>query len=279
MNTPKPLTPVLTVASALLACGSVHATLLFEDGFNYPVGALNTTSVSPPNLSGNAWSSGSSRITVVSGNLTYSGLSDPGGNSIQDIWNGSAGSVVNTYTAQTSGNIYYSFLLNCSAAPSISTFLTALNPAANPPNGSSDALQVDVAPNGVGFQVGLRTPGKSITLAPTVLSLNTTYLVVAEYSFAGAGTANLFLNPTAGGSQPVTPDVTLAGNSTVTSIADLGFKAQASGTATGTFQIDSTRVGTAWEDVTPSAVPEPSTYAIAGLAALGLAWNFRRLRR
>src|SRR4051812_22271086 len=93
----------LVAAIAILACENVHATLLFEDGFNYPVGGLGTSDVAP---NGNAWSSGSSRITVVNGNLTYNGLQDLGGNSVQDIWNGSAGSVVNTYTAQTSGNIY-----------------------------------------------------------------------------------------------------------------------------------------------------------------------------
>ena len=268
----------LVVAAAFLACESLHATVLFEDGFNYAVGGLNATDVSPTGTSGNAWSSGSSRITVVSGNLTYNNLQDLGGNSIQDIWNGSAGSVVNTYTAQTSGNVYYSFLLNCAAAPSTTIYLTSLNPGTGAPNGSADALQIDVGPNAGGFQVGLRTAGASVTLAPTVLSLNTTYLVVAEFSFGGTGTASLFLNPVVGGSQP-TADVTLTGNGTVTSIADLGFKAQSSTTATGTFLVDDTRVGTTWADVTPiAAVPEPSTFAMAGLALSGLALRFRRSR-
>jgi hypothetical protein len=267
------------VAAAVLACESVHATLLFQDGFNYPTGGLNASDVSPSGTSGNAWSSGSSRITVMTGNLTYSGLQDLGGNSIQDIWNGSAGSAVNTYTAQTSGNIYYSFLLNCSAAPSTSIYLTALNPGTGAPNGSGDALQIDVGPNAGGFQVGLRTVGASVTLASTVLSLNTTYLVVAEYSFGGTGTASLFLNPIAGNAQP-TADVTLTGNGSVTSFAALGFKAQSSATATGTFLVDSVRVGTTWEDVTPiAAVPEPSTFAFAGLALSALALRFRSPRR
>ena len=284
MRTPHPLRKVLNkslmLAAVSFAYENLHATVLFEDGFNYAVGGLNASDVSPTGTSGNAWSSGSSRITVVSGNLTYNGLQDLGGNSVQDIWNGSAGSVVNTYTAQTSGNVYYSFLLNCTAAPSTSIYLTSLNPGTGAPNGSTDALQIDVGPNaGGGFQVGLRTAGASVTLAPTVLSLNTTYLIVAEFSFGGTGTASLFLNPTVGGTQP-TADVTLTGNGTVTSIADLGFKAQSSTTATGTFLIDDTRVGTTWADVTPiAAVPEPSPLAMAGLALSGLALWFRGSRR
>jgi hypothetical protein len=267
----------LIAAAACLACQGAQATLLFNDGFNYPVGGLNATAVSPAGFSGNAWSAGSSQITVTSGNLTYTGLQDLGGNQIQDHWGTSAGTVINTFTAQTSGNIYYSFLLNCTVAPSGSTYLTALNPGTTSPSGSADALQVNVAANAGGFQVGLRTPGASATLASTVLSLNTTYLIVAEYSFGGSGSATLYLNPVVGDAQPA-PNVTLAGNGTVTSIADLGFKAQTT-TFTGNFLIDSVRVGTTWDDVTPiAAVPEPSAIAMAGLGMLGAALHLRRRR-
>jgi hypothetical protein len=272
------LVQLAAVAAACLTVQSARATLLFADGINYAPGALNATDVSPAGTSGNAWSSGSSHITVVSGDLTYSGLEDLGGNSIQDVWGVSAGSVVNTYAAQTSGSVFYSFLLDCTVAPSASTYLTALNPGTGAPNGSSDALQVNVGPGGAGgFVVGLRTAGASITSASAVLSLDTTYLVVAEYTFGGLGSASLFLDPVAGGSQP-TANVTLAGNGTVASLADLGFKAQNTPT-TGTFLLDNLLVGTTWADVTPTASPEPSTLALAGLGSLLVAARFRRARR
>jgi hypothetical protein len=270
------LVKLAAVAATCLAIQSAPAAQFFTDGFNYAPGALNASDVSPAGLSGNAWSSGSSHITVVSGDLTYSGLQDLGGNSIQDVWGVSAGSVINTYTSQTSGSVYYSFLINCTVAPSASTYLTSLNPGTGAPNGSSDALQVDVAPSGAGFKVGLRTAGASITTAATVLSLNTTYLVVAEYTFGGLGSASLFLDPVAGGAQP-TADVTLAGNGTVASLADVGFKAQTTPT-TGTFLLDNLIVGSTWGDVTPTASPEPSTLALAGLGLL-VAAKFRRARR
>jgi hypothetical protein len=273
-------------AAACAALQRADATLLFEDGFNYPAGSLGPANTSPAGLSGNAWSGGSSHITVVSGDLTYPSLLDLGGNSIQDVWGASAGSVLNTYTDQnigTTASIYYSFLLNTSVAPSTSTYLTSLNPGTGAPNGSTDALQVDVAPATGGYEVGIRTAGKSITLdTATVLALNTTYLVVAEYTFGTPSTslASLYLNPVPGGSQP-TAAVTLAGSGTVTDIADVGFKAQTAGT-TGTFQVDNLLIGTAWGDVTPVAVaPEPGTLSLimTGLGALGFAMRNRRTRK
>ncbi len=270
---------LLAFAATLWASPTAHATPLFNEGFNYNAGGLNASDVSPAGLSGNAWSSGSSHITVVSNNLTYAGLQDLGGNAVQNVWGVSAGSVVNTYTAVTSGSIYYSFLLNCTVAPSASTYLTSLNPGTGAPNGSSDALQVDVAPgSGGGFEVGLRTAGASISLINSSLSLNTTYLVVAEYTFGGTGTAALFLDPTPGAAQPAA-NVTLAGNGTVTSIADVGFKAQTTPT-TGTYLLDNLLIGTTWADVTPlaTATPEPSTIALGGAGLLLLATRFRRSR-
>ncbi len=114
MTTPKTHSLVLkplVVAAAFLACESIHATLLYEDGFNYSTGNLGPSDTAP---NGNAWTGGNSHITVNTGNLSYNNLQDAaGGNSLQVAWASSAGSVFNTYSAVTSGNIYYSFLLNC----------------------------------------------------------------------------------------------------------------------------------------------------------------------
>ena len=270
---------LLIVAALCAAFQRADATLLFEDGFNYSTGGLGSSDISPAGLSGNAWASGSSHITIVSGDLTYPNLLDLGGNSIQDVWGSSAGSVYNTFADQNSGSIYYSFLLDATAAPSASQYLTALNQGNNTPNGSSDELQVDVAPATGGYEVGLRTAGRSITLdTSTVLSINQTYLVVAEYTFGASNvsSAALYLDPIAGGTQP-TAAVTLLGTGTVTDIDDVGFKAQSSST-TGSFLMDNILIGTTWSDVTPIATPEPQSCALTltGLGLFGLLVRFRR---
>ncbi len=272
------------VAAACAAFQRADATLLFEDGFNYSAGSLGPANTSPAGLSGNAWSGGSSHITVVSGGLTYSGLQDLGGNSIQDAWGTSAGSVVNTYTSQAGGSLYYSFLLDATVLPTITAssaqFLTSLNPGTSLAGGSKDALSVNVMPTTGGYEIGVRTANESIVYdTADLLTVNTTYLVVAEYTFGAAGTslASLYLDPTAGGSQPGAT-VTVAGDGSVASIDNVGFKAQGA-TANGTFQMDNLLIGTTWGDVTPVAVaPEPGSLSLimAGLGALGFAMRNRR---
>jgi hypothetical protein len=103
------------------------------------------------------------------------------------------------------------------------------------------------------------------------LSLNTTNFVVLEYNFA-TSTAYLYLNPTPGASQPA-PTLTLAGSGSVTAIDDVGFKAQST---TGYYVADNLLIGTAWGDVTPATVPEPSAWALVGT---GLALMFSVVRR
>jgi hypothetical protein len=272
---------LLAVAAACLAFQSAQATLLFQDGFNYAAGGLNASDVSTAPYSGNAWSSGSSHITVVANDLTYPSMADLGTNAVQDAWGVSAGSVINTFANQTGvGNsVYYSFLVQCTAAPAASAYLTDLNPLSSTPNGSSDPLAVYVQTLGSGWEVGVASGGSAKVYAssPTTLLLNTTYLIVAEYTFgtAGIGTANIYIDPTVGGTQPVIPYATVNSvSASSTAIDNLGFKAQSSA---GGFLLDNAIVGTTWQDVT-TAVPEPSTLALAGLGLIGLVARFRRAR-
>jgi len=243
------------VAASCLLLQSAQAALLFSDAFNYAPGSLGGKT-NPGNST--AWTSAATTLSITSGNLTYSGLADLGGNELA-ITNGSATSSINTFANQTSGQIYYSFLLNVTVADSGNQYFTAMNPSTTAPGGGADAIDCYLYSNG---NIGLRTAGKS-TVTSGPLSLNTTYFVVEEYDFS-TSTAYLYLNPTPGGAMPAAT-LSLAG-STATAIDNVGFKAQASGT-TGSYLVDNLRIGTAWADVTP--VPEPSTFALMGLG-LGL---------
>ena len=259
------------MGAGLLVFQNAQADLLFSDGFNYNTGALGGN-VNPG--TGNTWGPGGANLTIASGNLTYSGLQDQGGNELSVV-NGAAGTATNGFAAVTSGTIYYSFLLDCTAAPGGNSYLTSLNPGTSVPNGGSDALSVYIYSNTTGYRLGLRTGGASTvtTSSSSPLSVGTTYFVVAEYDF-GATLASLWLDPTAGAAQP-TATLTLAPTTAPTSIDNVGFKSQS--TAGASYLVDNLYIGTTWEDVTP-AVPEPSTFVLGGLGMLGLAF-IRRFRR
>jgi hypothetical protein len=260
---------VLSIGAGCFLFQTAQATLLFSEAFNYSPGALGGN-INPGNST--AWSAGNAGLTVVGGNLTYAGLADQGGNEMQ-IANGSAGTIFNTFANQTSGQIYYSFLFNATAADSANNYFTALNPAVATPNGSSDAI------NAYFYAAGqLRIRAASLSAAgSTILTLNQTYLIVEELDLT-ARTATLWINPTAssfGGTAPAA-DTTLTGiAATTTAVDNVGFKAQAA--AGGPYLVDNLLIGTTWADVTPAGVPEPTTLAFAALGLLGgIMLRFRR---
>ena len=269
----------IAVGVTCLLFQSAQAAPLFSDGFNYTVADnLGAGSTTPP------WSLQSStaaaQLSISSPNLTYSGLQDLGGNAL--TVNSGVGSV-RGYAALsssiTSGSVYYSFLIDCTALPTANSYLTALTPTAAPgPGGTAtDAIDLYARNLSTGWQLGLRTTGLSASYSGTQLALNTVYFGVLKYTFgATTPTAQLFLSPVPTGAEPGTASVTLTGTANVADISDVGFRAQATGVV-GNFVFDNVMVGTTWADVT-TAVPEPATFALAGLGMLGLVFA-RRMRR
>ena len=270
---------LLAVAAGCLAIQSAQATLLFSEGFNYPAGGIT----GQVNGNGTAWT-GNNNITVDATDplLTYPGLNNISVNNLKDVWGVSSGSAANSpafASAVSSGQIYYSFLLDITALPSATgtgSYVTALNPLGSNPNGSSDNLDLYVNNTGV---LTMKTKGTAASSGFTA-SLNTTYLVVLEYDYT-ANLASAYFDPSSsafGGSTP-TAFATATPTTSLAAFDDVGFKAAASTTSTtGTFLINNLLVGTTWADVTPAAAPEPSTLAIAGLGLAGLAIA-RRMRR
>jgi hypothetical protein len=131
-------------ASCLLV-QSAGATLLFSEAFNYMEKSGLTGNV---NLGNNtAWSDGNAGLYTTSGDLSYPGLPDQGGNELS-ISNGVAGSSVNTFANITSGQIYYSYLLDVTTVDGANDYFTALNSGTVPPGGSNDAIATYLYSNG-----------------------------------------------------------------------------------------------------------------------------------
>ena len=271
----------LAAAAALSLLPCAHATLFFEEGFNYATGGLGTVGSSP----NGPWTGGNANLAVTSGNLTYPGLTDLGGNQLNVTSGVSAGTVAAPFNGSmvTSGTVYYSFLADCTALPTANNYITSLLTSGTP-NGSSDALAFYVGQQTAGsqFRVGVRHGGSGATYTSGAwATLNTVNLFVVAYTFnpsTSDDAVSLWVNPTPGGSMP-TADVSFvqSGATDATGLQIVGFKAQSAATA-GNWIFDDLRIGDTWGDVIPGSVPEPSSVALGGLSLLGVLMA-RRNRR
>jgi hypothetical protein len=102
-------------------------------------------------------------------------------------------------------------------------------------------------------------------------------LLVARITFGAANDAvDLFVNPTPGGSLPP-PDSSLSLPHTAT-LSQIELVHASLAGASASVPFDEIRLGRTFADVTPTAVPEPSTLLLTA-AGLGLAFRCRRVGR
>ena len=202
------------------------------------------------------WGASSSQVKVASGNLTHPTLQGltPAGNMI-NILGTSGGSSYRPFndTAILSGSVYYSLLTRCVSLSTGSGYLTGLLPSGTTsPGGSSDALAVYFTPAGDGYQLGIRKKSASTVYATATLATNTTYLIVAKYTFGPAAAddiVSLFISPAPGGTEPATPDATQTGGTDAASLQNVYVK---SSNGYGSWCFDTLRVGATWASVTPT---------------------------
>jgi len=266
------------LVGSLLACHSAQANLLFSEAFNYNSGVNLGGQINPGNST--AWSGGNAVLSIGSGNLTYPGLQDQGGNDLIYTAGTASSTTYNTYSAVTGGSVYFSFLIDATTLPTANNYLMALNPGTTTPGGSSDALSLYVGVSGTGYKIGVRTTGggTGAAYAPDVLALNSSYFIVAELTLGSPNTVSLFFDPTPGGGQPGTPDSTQTTSTAIASVDDIGFKAQSSASA-GDYAIDNLLIGTTWADVTPAAIPEPASFGFIGAGLIAAVYGRRLIKK
>lgn len=220
--------------------GSPVSPLLLEENFNYTNG---TTLVS------NFWSgyNTGNTPTVATTALTYPNYPCVSGYAGQTL--GETGQDVSrTFTAQTSGTVYSSFLINVSSASTTADYVFNLAP--NPAGISDFKGRVFVQKNASNvIRFGLTKSSDASSAVWTGYSYNhgTTYLIVLKYKInAGAANDNVYMwvNPVITGSEPAAQ--LTASDVSGADISAIGSVQIRQGTTTPIAYFDGIRVSTDW---------------------------------
>ncbi len=240
-------------------------TLLLNENFSYASGTLLTTC---------GWTNHSGTTNFIP--VTDSGLAYPGypssniGNAASMLPTGE--DVHGTFAVQTSGSVYYAFLVNVSAATATGDYFTHLG---TDPWSTTFPGRVFCrsTTGGVNFGISKLGTGSSVIWASDVFSLDTTHLVVVKYNIVGGllnDTADLFVNPTpcAGEPAPLVTSGTETGNDP-SGIGGIGLR-QGGATTGSTQWIDGLRVGLTWADVVCGGPTQGACCAADGSCSMQL---------
>lgn len=262
---------VLLVGLSYLGWGQV--TLPHLDPLNYTVGADLSAQTGWTALnSGDA-------LLIASGNLSFTGLPASTGNKV--TFDGSGIDAAKLFTQQTTGTVYYSFLLKITGLGSLGTtggYFSGFTEGTGTTFGATVWLRKDAG--NVGYNIGInpRTTAANTAWVSGVQSLNATLLVVISYQMVSS-TANdvvkIWINPTPGATEPA---ASASATNTGTDLANVNriLIRQDGASATPFIEMDELRVGTAWTDVTPSGgatAPTVTTQAATAILSSGATFN------
>ena len=240
------LTPAIL---GLLLCPSAQGTMYLQDSINYT--ASTQLGANTP------WASPYAQVTVASGGLLYSGLSDlsPAGNMVASAGATGGGATYRTFdTTATSGTVYFSFLFRCTAAPGSSGYyIMGLLPSSTttPGGRTADPIVLMAKSATGGFNLGVGSANAAAAVyAATVLVPSATNLVVLKYDLSSK-VASLYFNPAPGGVEPGTPDATVTGTIAFSDVKHVYIRTPG---GSGTWNFDTLRIASTWSEVTPSSV-------------------------
>ena len=259
---------ILAVMASLITAQELKATVIFSDNFNgYNNGNL---------VGQGGWlQTGTSAVTPLQVNAGVLSV----GSSGQDAYS-AFGSAVSTTAG---GSLFVGLDLDVTAAQATGDYFLHFGSTVGGTSGFYD--KVWVKSSGSGFVLGSQDNNGTVTYGSTVLSLGTSYRLVTEEDFVSGplnDTFEFYVNPT---------DLTTAANNTAylsatwsgttaeaSSYAEINIR-QGTASAAPTETVDNLIVGTDFSDVSGvSAVPEPSTLAMAGLGGVAGFFALRRKR-
>ena len=266
----KKLSLLLGVLTILCFSNLSFAQLLFEENFNF-TGAV---------LGSNGWLLSGTNVTnpeaTVTPGLTFTNYPSVSGNASslantgQDIYKA-------TTIADSIGSFYLSFLVNVSAVGTGDYFIgmSAFYSQTN------YYCRIFIKSATGGYNVGVSKSNENAAGAiygTTVLALNTTYLIVAKYTFVPGDLNDLisvwaFADGTLPATEPVTGEVIDYGTNTKADNGDFGFVTLRQGTTgqSPTMTIDGIRVQKSWSEVLPVELTSFSASVTKG--AVNLSWK------
>lgn len=226
-----------------------QAALISYEGFDYTQGANVTGQSGGTGWSG-AWTTTSGDTTVTSSGLSFGDL-DVTGNAQTTA----AGATTIGFRSFDSSygsdgtSFWFSFLAQRNAAVTDFAGISFYN------GGTSGGDRTFSIQRDGASSVSWSLSGDADT--GIAIDVGQTYLLTVEILFnAGDDTVNLYVDPTIGGSAPTVADATIT-------ISDASFDRIRVAAANGAdYTFDELRFGDTFLDVTPSTIPEPSTYAL-----------------
>lgn len=295
------LLPLASLAAGLftLPTTGLQAAILAYDGFDYETGSIITPSSTANGNGGTGWTSrwnsaadNPATVVTTDKNISYTaeGVTYGGGNamSVSGANTVRAAERVFSPTVVTTGaDIYFSFVIQITGGTageavsggflSVSLFDTGFSA---------------VQDNGITFSganAGARVDNQTKNVT-TALTYGTTYLVVGRFSGWDADSktyqqTSVWLNPASDGfiDTPVGSIVTTssyASVSTDTGVGSNGYRGvilRTNSLGSNVYIIDDIRIGTGWDDVVLTTVPEPATAAfLSALGVFGVAMITRR---
>jgi hypothetical protein len=208
-------------------------------------------------------------LVIASGSLSYPGLAASTGNKV--IFDGSGIDAAKLFTQQTSGTVYYSFLLNVTGLGSLGTtggYFSGFTEGTGNIFGSTIWTRQD----GTGYDIGLnpRTTAANTVWSASPTVIDTTVFIVVSYQMV-AGSNNdsvkMWINPAASSFGGTEPTYTLTATNTITDLANVNriLIRQDNATNTPFIQMDELRIGLTWADVTPPGISVPVDTQVAGV--------------
>jgi len=232
-----------------------QVSLPHHDAFNY------TNGQSLPSQTAGGWflsASATSDMLITTGSLTYSNLASSSGNKVS--FEGGGEDAIKTFTATTSGTVYYSYLMNITGMTGFTggTFTGFINSGTLAPGSGDVRGCVWVRPSTTGnYNIGFSPRSNGSPVYGTAdYPIGTPVLIVVSHQFVSGNNndiVKLWVNPTPGQSQPAENMTALMSSDP----ANLGgfFIRQNSNASTPKVELDELRFGLNWADVTPANVP------------------------